>query len=580
MEDEDEKQHKHLFTPRSGTARLNLNNFNNEDVFLIDLEEEEKSNNDSHECYAGTYSKCGVVSCDPPSIESTRERNTDENIIVEESCYPNKYATETSENFTICEKCLSNRKGEFPEKDLSDSPACASSLENPSKEICICLKDKPQNIEKDLQSNDSCVTQLSFQDSDIKDYCEISNLPDELMLKIFSYFSLPDLCRYVAPICITWLQYARDSTLWESITEDEFKDIPSDLLVKVLTSWCSLLRCLELKCRSDMTLADFILIFKACPLIESISFAFCPQMEDEMLQKCAQYLNNVHCINFEGCLGISDASVVHLFGKPIHGINLSHCTMITDEGVIFLARNFSSISHINLDGIQWISHAAVEVLTELHSHTLQEIILDGAELTDDSVRKLSISFCDSLTDNSLQWLMQLKQLNSLQLKKGSYFSTEGMLHFLKSLKMFDGTGLTYLNLAECTALSDNCLHAISESCPKLKMLNLSWCWEVTDDGINFILDSCHHITELYLCGLHELYGIPFRRISSELPNLKYLDLRQCNKTSDDLLADLANEIKTLKILNYYGDVVQASLNYWNLESKCSPGHFHHVNYSK
>ena len=119
-------------------------------------------------------------------------------------------------------------------------------------------------------------------------------------------------------------------------------------------------------------------------------------------------------------------------------------------------------------------------------------------------------------------------------------------------------------------------HLISSSCPNLHILNLSWCWEITDDGINFIFDSCHKITELHLCGLHELYGIPLRRAQLEMPQLRFLDLRQCNKTSDDMLVDIASSIKNLTVLNYYGDALQADLNYWNLETKCSPGHFHHT----
>ena len=72
--------------------------------------------------------------------------------------------------------------------------------------------------------------------------------------------------------------------------------------------------------------------------------------------------------------------------------------------------------------------------------------------------------------------------------------------------------------------------------------------------------------------------MPLRRAAMEMPKLVELDLRQCNKTSDDLLVDLANQMKHLRILNYYGDEVKANLNFWNLESKCSPGHFHHTEF--
>ncbi len=294
----------------------------------------------------------------------------------------------SNKSFTICEKCLSNRKKEFEDSSAPqiNKDSIVNQLNN-SKEICICLADEPTNFQsKDMQSVDDedPVNLLSEPDN----VCHIESLPDELMLKIFSYFSLPDLCRFVAPVCVSWLQYARDSSLWEVISQEQFKDVPTDLLVKVVTSWCSLLRRIDFKCRTDMTIADFVLIFKSCPLVERVSFAFCCQLTDEVIKQVSEYLHSLQYINLEGCQ-ISDAAIIHLFGKRIHGINVSHCNMITDEGLMFLSRNFRNLQQVNLDGIQWISHSSVEVLVDNHSGTLEEIVLDGADFIDDTVRLLS-----------------------------------------------------------------------------------------------------------------------------------------------------------------------------------------------
>eukprot|EP00795_Rhopilema_esculentum_P000032 gene32-9634_t len=484
-----------------------------------------------------------------------------------------------NEEFTICRNCLSNRRNEFAIDDESSKNIDTSSL-NSSKEICICSSSwtdvtiRCLDVKDRDPANEPGIFQAQNTISNESSCYNISDLPDEIMLRIFSYFSPTELCRYVAPVCVTWLAYARDSTLWEVITEQEFKDVSSELLVKVILSWCSLLRVLDIKGRTDLKKADFEAIFKSCPLIEVISFAFCSQIDDEIVKLMSTYCCNLMFANFEGCQ-ISDASLMYLIGKPIHGLNLSHCNLISDDGLIFIANNFKNITSINVDGIQWISQNSVEILIREQRNNLTEIQLDGDDLMDEV---LSISFCDALTDASLDGIKHFKYLKHLQLKKGLNFSREAMLELIKNLRYLESPGLGFLGLAECSSLSDQCLRAISESCPNLSVLNLSWCWEVTDDGINFIMDSCHEVTELHLCGLHELYGIPFRRVPLEMPKLKFLDLRQCNKISDDLLADLANEMKTLTILNYYGDVVKPSLNFWNLESKCSRGHFHHTSY--
>ena len=86
-------------------------------------------------------------------------------------------------------------------------------------------------------------------------------------------------------------------------------------------------------------------------------------------------------------------------------------------------------------------------------------------------------------------------------------------------------------------------------------LDLSWCWEVSDDGIAFIIDNCHRLKELYLIGLHELYGKPFFRIPKNNPGLTFLDLSQCNKIEDEILNLLLQKLPKLTVKNYYGETM-------------------------
>ena len=77
-------------------------------------------------------------------------------------------------------------------------------------------------------------------------------------------------------------------------------------------------------------------------------------------------------------------------------------------------------------------------------------------------RKFSLSFCDSLSDESLWWIEQFKKLEYLQLKKGANFTNLAILNLLRNLRHMEGLGLRYLNLSECSSLSDECLHALSQ----------------------------------------------------------------------------------------------------------------------
>ena len=77
-------------------------------------------------------------------------------------------------------------------------------------------------------------------------------------------------------------------------------------------------------------------------------------------------------------------------------------------------------------------------------------------------RKFSLSFCDSLTDKSLDKIKNFEKLKYLQLKKGANFTNLGILDLLRNLRNVEGQGLQHLNLSECSSLSDECLHALSQ----------------------------------------------------------------------------------------------------------------------
>ena len=80
---------------------------------------------------------------------------------------------------------------------------------------------------------------------------------------------------------------------------------------------------------------------------------------------------------------------------------------------------------------------------------------------------------------------------------------------------------------------------------------------MTDHGINFIFDSCHKIRELRLKGLNEIEGVPLRRAPVEMPKLAVLDLAHCARKwiSDDILVELKNKMKTLRIVDCKGHVM-------------------------
>jgi len=46
----------------------------------------------------------------------------------------------------------------------------------------------------------------------------INDLPDEILLKILSYFEPEDLCRVIVKVCERWNGLAKDVVLWKTLS--------------------------------------------------------------------------------------------------------------------------------------------------------------------------------------------------------------------------------------------------------------------------------------------------------------------------------------------------------------------------
>jgi len=83
-------------------------------------------------------------------------------------------------------------------------------------------------MEKKSESSDIQTTESAPSDRP-----SISDLPRHVLLKIFSYLSVPELCKYVAPVCKAWNALSKDTSLW---THLEFQEsaVPTRKVIALL----------------------------------------------------------------------------------------------------------------------------------------------------------------------------------------------------------------------------------------------------------------------------------------------------------------------------------------------------------
>lgn len=396
-------------------------------------------------------------------------------------------------------------------------------------------------------------------------------LPEELVLKIFSFLTLSELCKTVALVCRLWLYYSRCPALRQRLSLSELTKsvcFREELSEFIRTNF-PFLKYLYLQHRTELPQMTCRALARACPYLQSLSLSSCGTLTKEGINEFVTFCPQLREIDFEACV-MTDECLEVLGELPLQKLNARYCTHLTDHGLTFLAIHCRQLTSLNFDGIQWISHEAIAILIENCMGRLEHLWLDGEDMTDVTVELISkchhlksfgLSFCDSLSDQSLKYMQKMTNLVTLRLKKGTEFSSQALKELFKHLhpqRTGNARGLLHVNIAECSKLDDAAVAALADSCRYLESIDISWCWEVTDAGLEHVINKCHRVVDMNICGAKDLRGNPLKEIPKHMPSLRSLNATQCNLVSDDLLEELAFLMPEMIVTNYYGEEVDSS----------------------
>lgn len=216
------------------------------------------------------------------------------------------------------------------------------------------------------------------------------DLPEELVLVIFSYLNLAELCKTAALVCKLWLHYSRSPVLRQKLSLSELT-IPMnhfDELRAVIVTHFPFLKHLYLQRRTKLTLVACRALARVCPHLQCLSLASCGPVTKEELDEFATFCPQLRDINLEEC-AVTDECIEVLAKLPLQRLNACHCTRLTDLGLKFLATDCHHLRSLNFDGVQWISEEAIAVLVENCKECIELLWLDGEDMTDASVKLIS-----------------------------------------------------------------------------------------------------------------------------------------------------------------------------------------------
>lgn len=156
-----------------------------------------------------------------------------------------------------------------------------------------------------------------------------------------------------------------------------------------------------------------------------------------------------------------------------------------------------------------------KVMLEMYEHNDTNADYSGYSINRaKGLTRLTLTACNKITDVSLKYSFELRELRELSLSKCQQISSTGMDSLVKK-------------------------------CPSLEILNLSECHNISDKTVEMITIHLKRLTHLYLERCTQLSDHSLDHIAINCTALKYLDVRSCRAMCSEPNLRLVN-LTTLK----------------------------------
>ncbi|XP_069675546.1 F-box/LRR-repeat protein 2-like isoform X6 [Periplaneta americana] len=422
-----------------------------------------------------------------------------------------------------------------------------------------------------------------------------ADLPDELLLEIFSNLNNEDLAMSVQHVNCHWREVSQDDALWKNrIFSPEFemsdeeisrrlKNMPAlrtlvlqrgtntRILVRDLCRSCKDIVHLEFKCSHKISNAKLKCIVKNLPNIVNLSIPL-PRQYHQL--EFASFLGQFQKLTTLGFTdkyfhSVEDGVLKAIAdGCPcLQNINLGSSNFSDEDMKYFLERkgphllsftvrcDFSLSAHrllcecsklqhlcydINYnDDIQRTDMALLSKLTMLQYLTLSSFREDQTRGIPSIFQKhslpnlvaLRIEYCDGLEPAALTNVL----LNCSQIKSlrvnGFELNDDCFQHIGKCVN------LEYLDISVCESITDKALEYIGAGCSRLQHLDVGNCYGLTDKGIEYICNGCQRLRYLNIQSCNNITDAVFEHIIKfkELNILKIMWIHDLKGTNFNLL---------------------------------------------
>ncbi|KAF9974079.1 SCF ubiquitin ligase complex subunit [Actinomortierella ambigua] len=260
----------------------------------------------------------------------------------------------------------------------------------------------------------------------------------------------------------------------------------TDTAIVALAKRCSRLKRIKLSQCSLLTDQAVLALTQECRQLIEIDIAQCNLMTNKAIQAIWDALPQVRDLNATQVPNMTDQAFMSIVPQvnryeQLRVLNLTSCSLITDQTlhrILPAAPRIRNLVLAKCDRITDYGAGAIKILGK-HLHYLH--LGHCSKITDrlitsltqhcTRIRYLDLACCSKLTDASVFALSQLPKLRRIGLVKCSNITDHGIYALLIS-QVVPQT-LERVHLSYCVHLSDTCISALVQQCPKLTHLSLT-----------------------------------------------------------------------------------------------------------
>lgn len=381
-----------------------------------------------------------------------------------------------------------------------------------------------------------------------------ADLPDEVLLEIFSNLDIEDLAMSVQHVNAHWKDVSQDESLWKNQTFSPGYEMSDEEIAKHLMNMPALRAFTPSRGTNTKIIIDTMC--KYCTHIRHIEFKWSHRLSNSRLQNILR--NHPHLENLNIPLPkeldqLGFAGMVGQFQKlTTLSFTVKYVQTVADGVLKAIAEGCPSLLHLDL-GNSAFQDQDVKYLLERKG---QQLLSFSVRCYISTVAYRLLTECsnlehlfyenynEDLPSTYIQFLSKLSKLHNLTLSYFKERQTENIHNIFKKQSL---SRLIKLNICYCDGFDATALTEILTNCPQLQFLIFRG-YELSDAGFQHI-GTCKNLEHLDIASCYSLTDKSMEYVGAGCPNLKYLDIGSCSGFTNKSIEYVCIGCQKLKYLD-------------------------------